>query len=228
MELKRRFDYINSNNNINSNINSNSNTNSLIKINNYKLHESYINKMNCDKIILCDNHIYFNAIVNNYNINKLIEFINTIVMSYDNILKDYEKTIYIHITSKGGYLYSLAPFYEFKKQNNIELISIIEYECNDVAIILASLCNYRIINKKAICKLSKYNITCTNLNYWGYFKQCENSNELISNFYNELVNVFCNIIDSKIINEKFNKYLENYCIWDCKKYKKIGLADEII
>ena len=50
MELKRRFDYINSNsnNNINSNINSNSNTNSLIKINNYKLHESYINKMNCD------------------------------------------------------------------------------------------------------------------------------------------------------------------------------------
>jgi hypothetical protein len=185
--------------------------------------------MNCDKIILCDNHIYFNAIVNNYNINKLIEFINTIVMSYNNnILKDYEKTIYIHITSKGGFLYSLGPFFEFKKQNNIELISIIEYECNDVAIILASLCNYRVINKKALCKLSKYNIACTNLNYWGYFKQCENCNELISKFYNELVHVFCNIIESKITNEKFYKYLENYCVWDCKKYKKIGLADEII
>ena len=166
--------------------------------------------MNCDKIILCDNHIYFNAIVNNCNINKLIEFINSIQISYNNnILKNFEKTIYIHITSKGGFLYSLIEFIEFKKNNNIELISIIKYECNDVAIILASLCNYRVIHKKAICKLTKYNITCTNLNYWGYFKQCENHYELISNFYNELVHLFSNIIDCKITNEKITNYLQN-------------------
>lgn len=223
MELKRSFENINNSQCNNVNFSQGQN-------NSFKLYQNYKNTMNCDKIILCDNHIYFNAIVNNYNIHKLIEFINTIQFSCKNILKEYEKTIYIHINSKGGFLYSLASFFEFKKNNNIELISIIDNECNDVAIILASLCNYRVINKKAICKLSKYNITCTNLNYWGYFKQCENDNELISNFYNDLVNLFCNIIDSnfKITSEKFTNYLENNCIWDCKKYKKIGLADEII
>lgn len=221
MELKRSFENINNSQYNNLNFKEHQN-------NSFKLYKNYINAMNCDKIILCDNHIYFNAIVTNYNIHKLIEFINTIELSYKNILKEYQKTIYIHINSKGGFLYSLIEFIEFKKNNNIELISIIDCECNDVAIILASLCNYRVINKKAICILSKYNINCTNLNYWGYFKQCENFHELISNFYNELVNIFCNIIDSKITNEKLKKYLENNCIWDSKKYKKIGLADEIV
>ena len=225
LTLKRNFESINAiaYNHYSNDIYSESNNKD------YKLYEIYHNIMNCDKIILCDNHIHFNAIVNNCNINKLIEFINTIQISYNNnILKNFEKTIYIHITSKGGFLYSLIEFIEFKKNNNIELISIIKYECNDVAIILASLCNYRVIDKKAICKLTKYNITCTNLNYWGYFKQCENHYELILNFYNELLHLFSNIIDSKITNEKFTNYLQNYCIWDSKKYKKIGLADEII
>jgi ATP-dependent protease ClpP protease subunit len=221
MELKRSFQNIDNSQYNNLNFKEDQN-------NSFKLYKKYINERNCDKIILCNNHIYFNAIVTNYNIHKLIEFINTIELSYKNILKEYQKTIYIHINSKGGFLYSLIEFIEFKKNNNIELISIIDNECNDVAIILACLCNYRVINKKAICHLSKYNINCSNLNYWGYFKQCEYDNQLISNFYNELVNIFCNIIDSKITNEKLKKYLENNCIWDSKKYKKIGLADEIV
>jgi len=234
MELKRTIDNIyeksicignNYNNEYNNEYN-NQDTYGYKKL--LKLYQHYDNPANCDKITLCNNHIYFNATINLYNIQILIDFINSIIDSFQNVLKHFEENIYIHITTKGGTLYSLRYFIEFLKTNDVELISIIEKECNDVGIILASLCNYRIIHKKALCNLSKYNSDCTHLYYWGYFKQCENSYENIEQFYNELTHIFCNIINSKITNEKFKKYLENNSIWDSKKYKKLGLADEIV
>tara|TARA_B100000989_G_scaffold220326_1_gene168146 strand:+ start:781 stop:1401 length:621 start_codon:yes stop_codon:yes gene_type:complete len=191
-----------------------------------KYYDTYYNKLNCNKIIVYNNHIYFKSVIDNETINKLIEFID--------IIKKYYKSIYIHITSKGGILYSLLEFIDYKKNNDLELISIIENECNDVGILLAALCNYRIIDKKAICKLSqykynyKYNSNSEYLYYWNYFKQCENHSENIVKFYNDLQNIFCNLIDSKMNYEKLENYLENNCVWCAKKYKKIGLADEII
>jgi hypothetical protein len=42
--------------------------------------------------------------------------------------------------------------------------------------------------------------------------------------------VLCNIIDSNFTREKLDSYLNKnmLIVWDCKKYKKLGLADEII
>ena len=196
--------------------------------NNCKIYNYYENALNCDKIKYYDNHIYFNSVITNDTINVLTTFIDNIIKSYNDILKDYEKIIYLHINTKGGNLYSILNFIEYKKKINFEIISIIEKECNDVGILLASLCNYRIINKKGICKLTKYNLDCTNLYYWGYFKQCENSNENIVDFYNSLSYIFCGLIESKFNYEKFKNTLENNNVWDSKKYKKLGLADEII
>lgn len=204
----------------------NINVNELVKNNNYKLYQYYNNPTNCDVITLCDNHIYFNASINYETINKLILYIQTII---DNInLLSSNLSVYLHINSKGGVLIALNDFIDFKKNCSIEIISIIENYCADSAIIVASLCNYRIINKNAIIKLTNYNPSYTCPNYWNYFKQCENNNAELENLKQNIYYIFCELIDSKITNQKMEKYLQNDRLWDAKKCKKLGLIDEII
>ena len=211
---KRKFDIINFN------------FNELIKNNNYKLYNYYNNPINCDTLTLCDNHIYFNACINYETINKLISYIKTII---DNIhFLHPNLSIYLHINSKGGIIHALNDFIEFKKLCSIELISIIENDCSDVGIIIASLCNYRIINKNASVKLTNYNPFTNCPNYWNYFKQCENNSDDVENLKKNIYYIFCELIDSKITNEKMEKYLQNNRLWDAKKCKKLGLIDEII
>ena len=188
------------------------------------LYNKYVNDTNCDQIILMDNHIYFDAVINKETIDKLIEYINS-CSSFD--------TIFLHINTKGGYLCDLITFIEFKKKTNIEIVSIIEKECIDCGIIMASICHYRIIKKNAICKLTSYkhqlNSSENNFpHYWSYFKQCNYNLDNINEFKNVLYNLFCNVIDSKITNEKLNNYLSKNNVWNCKKYKKLGLVDDII
>lgn len=205
----------------------------------YKLYDCYINQTNCDKILLCDNHIYFNSSINKLTMNQLLIYFNLIINNKQ--LLGYNISIYLHINSKGGILEHLYDFISFKNNCVYEIISIIENEANDCALILASLCNYRIIKKDAKCKLSAYNyLNSYNdnesnnnnnnnlLNYWDYFKQCENNYFEIESFYNNLFNIICNVIDSKITSTKLNQYLLKNNIWDAKKYKKLGLADEIV
>jgi len=207
----------------------------------------YNNPINCNKITLVDNHIYFDSIVDDDSINKLIEYINIInsiankINFADNspILNnniDYEKfkIIYLHINSKGGYLKSLLPLLNIKKTYNIEIVSVVEKECVDCGILLASLCDYRIVKKSAVCKLTKYSVN-SSLNssvnipyYWNYFKQCNNDVNEINNFNSDLYHLFCNIIDSKLVNEKLQIYFQKNNVWTSKKYKKLGLADEIL
>ena len=45
-----------------------------------------------------------------------------------------------------------------------------------------------------------------------------------------LYDVLCNIIESNLTREKLDTCLQKNTIivWDCKKYKKLGFADEII
>lgn len=202
------------------------------------LYDNYHDLATCNQIMMIDNHIYFNAIINNETISKLQEYINNIYSVYitNNTIyiskkqSDF-KTIYLHINSKGGILSSILPFLNLKKALNIEIVSIIERECNDAAILLASLCNYRIIKKNAECKLSSYTDKLQHKNlpyFWDYFKQCNNNDREITEFKNLLYTLFCNTIDSKITIDKLDKYLNQNNIWNSKKYKKIGLADEII
>ena len=190
--------------------------------NNFDL--EYHNPTNCDKINIINRDIYFSAIVSDITIDKLIEFIQFVKN------KNYSdtSTIYIHITSKGGYLSSIFKFIEFKKTYNYHLTSIMINECNDIAIILSNLCDYRYITKNTICKLSKYD-GYNYRNYWGYFKQCNEHEESITIFKTNLYNLFLNTIKTKINLEKFNIYLTLlYTIWNSKKCKKLGLVDEII
>jgi ATP-dependent protease ClpP protease subunit len=196
--------------------------NQLLINNMYKIYNNYSNPLNCDKILLLDNHIYFNSTINDESIKTLILYINTII-SNQNILNN--KTIILHINSKGGLLKSLVEFINYKQTCNYEIFSIIDKECQDIGIILASICNYRIINKNANCKFSK--IT-ENSYFWNYFQQCNNDTEEIKQFKNTLDHIFTNIIESKLTLHKLNAYFEKGCIWDAKKYKKLGLADEII
>ena len=172
--------------------------------NNFDL--QYYNLTNCDKIYSKNKDIYFNAHINHNNNN----------------------TIYIHITSKGGYLSSIFKFIDFKKTINYHLTSIMVHECNDIAIILSNLCDYRLITKNTVCKLSNYNHNIYT-NYWGYFKQCNQDEQSILLFKNNLYNLFLNTINTKINTEKFNIYLiYSNNIWNSKKSKKLGLVDEII
>ena len=206
------------------------------KINNQSYQSSFNNTYHdlktCNKIMLIDNHIYFNSIINETTISILLQYINVIYLNNQVCSNNYDSNnIYLHINSKGGQLKSILPLLEIKNKSNIEIVSIIEQECNDAAILLASICNYRIIKKNAICKLSSY--TDLNLSnnlpyFWDYFKQCNNNFEEIAEFKNILYSLFTQTIDSKITIDKLSLYLNQNNNWNSKKYRKLGLADEII
>ena len=76
--------------------------------------------------------------------------------------------------------------------------------------------------------LTSYNDLQNLKNYWGFLKQCENNQFEVECLKNSIYNLFCNVIDSKITQEKLQTYLMQNSYWDAKKYKKLGLADEIV
>jgi ATP-dependent protease ClpP protease subunit len=193
--------------------------------NKYKLYDSYTNSFNCDKIVIMDNHICFDALINKESICVLINFMN-IIIANKHLFSDFK--IYIHINCKGGIFRELLTFINFKKTCAYEIVSIIDKECYDSGFILASLCNYRIINKNAKVYMSKFITSTKGDYYWNYFNQC--INEEIIDFNIMFYDILCNIIDSNLTREKLDSYLNKnmLIVWDCKKYKKLGLADEII
>jgi hypothetical protein len=200
----------------------------------YKLYNYYYNPLNCNKIELRDNHIYFNSLIHKDAIDNLINFAMLIIDNYKIFNFDGDLKIYIHINSKGGYLAELLNFINFKKtcEFKFELVSIIEKECYDSGFILAGLCDYRIVNKRAKIYMSKYavndavNDANSFCNYWNYFKQCEVGES--SAFQILLYDMLCNNICSKITREKLAKILQSNSCWDAKRYKKYGFADEIV
>tara|TARA_B110001452_G_C15233115_1_gene427022 strand:+ start:1700 stop:2326 length:627 start_codon:yes stop_codon:yes gene_type:complete len=182
---------------------------------NYKLYENYSN------ILLLDNHIYFYNIINADNINKLIEYL-TILNSNIHLFEN-DKYIYLHIDCTGGIFKDLLPVIDNIQKSSVQIISIIENDITDCAFILSSICTSRFIKKNAsiiLNPLSGY--------LWNYFPQCENVATDILNFKTLLYKVICNIINSKITNEKLEQYFARKNIWNCKKCKKLGLVDEII
>ena len=196
-----------------------------ILANKYKLYESYNNSLNCDKVVIMDNHICFDALINKESICTLINFIN-IIIANKHLFGDFK--IYIHINCKGGIFAELANFISFKRTCAYEIVSIIDTECYDSGFILASLCNYRIINKNAKVYMSKFIVSSKGDYYWNYFNQC--SNDKIMDFNMLFYDVLCNIIESNLTREKLDTYLQknSVFVWDCKKYKKLGFVDEII
>ena len=201
----------------------NNHNNNLSKT--FTIYNTYSNPLNCDNITLYNNHIAFNCIINNENIDKLILYITSIVNNKK--ILNYPDFIYLHINSIGGRISSLNKFIDFFNTLDIQIISIIEKKCNDCSILLASLCHYRIMKKDAICILSKYDVINIPY-YWSAFKQCENNSQEISIFVNSLINILCNVSQSKITIQKLQNYLQYNQNWNAKKCKKLGLVDEII
>lgn len=193
--------------------------------NKYKLYDSYNNSLNCDKLVLMDNHVCFDALINKENVRVLINFIN-IIIANKHLFSDFK--IYIHINCKGGIFTELLSFIDFKKTCAYEIVSIIDKECYDSGFILAALCNYRIINKNAKVYMSKFIISSKGDYYWNYFNQC--NNDEIMNFNVMYYDILCNIVESNLTCDKLDTYLQKnmVIVWDCKKYKKLGFADEII
>jgi len=196
-----------------------------IMTNKYKLYDTYNNSLNCDKLVIMDNHICFDALINKENMCVLINFIN-IIITNKHLFSDFK--IYIHINCKGGIFTDLVSFINFKKTCAYEIVSIIDNECYDSGFILAALCNYRIINKNAKVYMSKFIISAKGDYYWNYFNQC--NNDEIIDFNVMFYDVLCNIIESNLTSDKLDSYLQKNMIivWDCKKYKKLGFVDEII
>jgi hypothetical protein len=194
-----------------------------------KLYDKYYNVLNCDKVELIDNHIYFDSLVNKESIGCLIQFINYIIKNkYVFVFNDFK--IYIHISSKGGLFYELMNFMNYRNECIYEIVSIIDKECYDSGFVLAALCSYRIISKNAKVYLSKIHCDSINNIYWNYFKQCSQENS--EDFKNLLYDVLCVKVESNLTPEKLSYYLanesSNICSWNSKKYKKLGLADEIL
>ena len=200
-----------------------------IALNGHKLYDKYYNVLNCNKLTLVDNHIYFDSLINNESINCLIKFINYIIKNkYLFPFSDFK--IYIHITSKGGVFYDLMAFVNYRNECIYELVSIITKECYDSGFVLAALCSYRIINKTAKVYLSKIHSDVHNNVYWNYFKQCSKENS--EDFKNLLYDVICVKVESNLTHEELDHYLNidkpNVVSWNSKKYKKLGFADEIL
>jgi len=193
--------------------------------NKYVLYDIFTNTNNGDKIVLMDNHICFNSTINNESIGVLLKFINNIINN-KHLFPSFK--IYLHINSKGGCFSELVNFIKFKKDCVHEIISIIDKDCYDSGFVLASLCNYRIINKNAKVYYSKFSISDKGDYYWNYFNQCSVTNvvDLKKLFYD----ILCNLVESNITREKLDGYFlkNDLQVWDCKKYKKLGLADEIV
>ena len=191
----------------------------------YLLYDIYNNILNGDKIILMDNHICFDSLINNQSITVLIKYIKYIINN-NHLFPNFK--IYLHICSKGGCFNELVSFIKFKSECVHEIISIIEKDCYDSGFILASLCNYRIINKSAKVYYSKFTISEKGDYYWNYFIQCPNEqiNELKLLFYD----IMCNLVASNLTREKLEGYFQKneLQVWDCKRYRKLGLADEIL
>ena len=207
-------------------ININYNFQKIYDTNKYKIYNYYKNDLTTCNITLCDNHIYFNSLINKETIDVLKLYINHFIINKNLIYNN--STLYLHINSRGGIIENLLEFINFKSTIALEIISIIENNVCDCAILLAASCNYRIINKNAKCCLSSYNDSQNLKNYWGYLKQCKNNEFEIDCLKKYIYNLFCNVINSKINKEKLQNYLMQNCYWDAKKYKKIGLADEIV
>ena len=165
--------------------------------NSYKLYDSYNNPLNCDKLVIMDNHVCFNALVNKENMSVLINFIN-IIIANKHLFGDFK--IYIHINCKGGIFTDLVSFINFKKTCAYEIVSIIDIECYDSGFVLAALCSYRIINKNAKVYLSKIQCDTQNNIYWNYFKQCPQENS--EDFKNLLYDILCVKVESNLTPEK--------------------------
>jgi hypothetical protein len=121
-------------------------------------------------------------------------------------------------------------FVNYRNECIYEIVSIIDKECYDSGFVLAALCSYRIISKNAKVYLSKLHCDLTNNIYWNYFKQCSQENS--EDFKNLLYDVLCVKVESNLTPEKLSYYLANdspnIWSWNSKKYKKLGLADEIL
>jgi hypothetical protein len=191
----------------------------------YLLYDKYNNDLNGDNIVLMDNHICFDSLVNCQSITVLLKYINYIIVN-KHLFPNFK--IYLHICCKGGCFSELVNFIKFKSECVHEIISIIEKDCYDSGFILASLCNYRIIHKSAKVYYSKFTISEKGDYYWNYFIQCpgDQINELKKLF----CDIVCNLVESNLTREKLEGYFQRneLQVWDCKKYRKLGLADEIL
>ena len=177
----------------------------------------YYNQLNLDSIRIFRGQIIFHSTVSSITIAKLFDFIKIIMQSclFDRI----NNRIYIHIISRGGDLQGLYDFLHFKNTYlpNLELVSVIENSCTDVGVLLASLCNYRIIKKNVICYM---NIIYENSKYWGPYYQGEN---LLEKFHYVISNT-----KYKVTKDKMLKYIKQTNIWNAKKLIKIGFIDELL
>ena len=194
-----------------------------------KLYDKYYNVLNCDKLVLINNHIYFDSLINKESICCLIQFINYIINN-KYLFAGNDFKIYVHINSKGGLFYELMNFVKYRNECIYEIVSIIDKECYDSGFVLAALCSYRIINKNAKVYLSKIQCDTQNNIYWNYFKQCPQENS--EDFKNLLYDILCVKVESNLTPEKLDSYFANdasaVLSWNSKKYKKLGLADEIL
>jgi hypothetical protein len=196
-----------------------------ILANKYMFYDIFTNHNNGDKIVIMDNHVSFNATINSQSMDVLIKFINNIINN-KHLFPSFK--IYLHINSKGGCFSELVNFIKFKKECVHEIISIIDKDCYDSGFVLASLCNYRIINKNAKVYYSKFVISEKGDYYWNYFAQC--SHEQVNDFKKLFYDIMCNLVECNLTRDKLDGYFlkNDLHVWDCKKYKKLGLADEIV
>tara|TARA_B110000211_G_C14070423_1_gene549700 strand:- start:1396 stop:1998 length:603 start_codon:yes stop_codon:yes gene_type:complete len=176
----------------------------------------YKNPLNTDTIGMIGNHIIFNCNITNETVSKIFETIKQISESYN--IHKISNCIYLHIGSFGGSLDSLNIFITTKNTvyPNLEIISVIEKNCNDAGFLLAALCDYRIIKKNAICSMSVLN---SDTKYWGAYIQGDNIKEKLEFIFDKS--------KYKVKKEKFMNYLSSNNTFKCRKMLKMGLIDEI-
>ena len=200
-----------------------------------EIRKNYQFWMNKHDVALLNNHIYFNNIINEDTVVVLAEYINLLNGFMGDVSGAVNgdvsgaangngyNAIYLHINSGGGYLVQLMKIVDTIKNSRLEIVSVVEKSVCDCGVILASLCSQRVIRKKAVMIMSVIH-SC----HWGFFQQCDDDAEEIRRMRDLVYYLFLNVINSKIIGRKLDRYLCLKNTWDCKKCKKLGLVDEIL
>ena len=173
---------------------------------------------NIAKIIVIDNHLYFNLLINNENLKLLKHRINDIIDEYN--FNNDKRFIYLHINSCGGYVKDLIKNIDIFDLS-VKIISVIENNISDCAILLSGLCEKRLCKKH-----SKFQMRVIVQNYWYLLKQCDDIE--MPEYREHLKLLFIKISKGRLTSENIEKLFQYGGQWDSKKLKRLGLIDEII
>jgi len=181
---------------------------------------------NDDSNVVCEqNRIYFYSEVErtkNLKLNKFIRNLDLDLVNRTNVLATEEvPTMYLHIQSYGGCVFSGFSSIDYIKGTKAPICSIVEGCAASAATLMSVVADKRLMTEHAFMLIHQLSG-----GVWGTYedivdnkKNCERLMKMIKNIYLE---------HTKIPKSKLNGILKHDIWFDAKQCLEYGLVDEII